>query len=109
MSDHICRQCIHYQPNDKPHSPNGQCGLLRCPVWSRRPECASKTGDMFQPRDTLGSRLRMARVAAGLSRDDVCSELELNGFTLQSWENGKREPPVHTQKMIFEFYNSKTK
>jgi DNA-binding XRE family transcriptional regulator len=108
MSAHICRQCTHYTPNDKPRSPNGKCVLLGCPVWSRRPECASKTGDMFKPLDTLGNRLRTARVAAVLSRDEVCAETGVTMKSLKNWETDTYPPPDYAQKMLLEFYKKKT-
>ena len=103
MQNHLCIQCEHYEPSD---TPNGRCKALDVPVWSRRPECASKLPgfDYFNPLDTLGNELRAAREAAGLSREEVCAELEIAMRSLQNWELGERVPPKHVVKMLMDYY-----
>ena len=106
MTPHLCIQCKHYVSSD---TPMGSCKKLLHPVWSRRPECASKVPglDLFEPLDTLGNRLRQAREDAGLSREEVEMEMDISGRSLQNWELDERTPPKHTVKMLMNFYGDK--
>lgn len=106
MTDHICLQCVHYEGSG---TPNGFCGVLSCPVWSRRPQCASKVGDLFKPLDTVGNRLRVAREAAGLSRDDVCMALDVPYRTLQNWETGQSKPYKTGITTLLAYYHEAAK
>ena len=45
------------------------------------------------PTETLGERLRRARVAAGLSVSELADELEVSRNSISRWENGHGERP----------------
>ena len=103
---HVCIQCKHYQSSG---TPNGSCSRLGLPVWSRRPQCAAAPPlDLFEPLESLGNQLRTARESTGLSRDDVCMELNISLRSLQNWETDTRKPPAHTVKMLMDYYKSKS-
>ena len=105
MQTHLCIQCTHYISSD---TPTGNCDILSKPVWSRRPQCAAPPPlDLFEPRDTLGNRLREARTSAGRSREDVCMDLEIPMRSLQNWETDERKPPAHTVKLLLGYYGNK--
>ena len=44
--------------------------------------------------DTLGKRLRAARLAKGLTQDEMADELELTKSTVSAWENDRIAPSI---------------
>jgi len=47
------------------------------------------------------------RSMTGLSRKEVCDDLEIPYRTLQDWELGNRTPPPYVIKMLISYYKSK--
>ena len=106
MKTHLCIQCKHYQSVS---TSTGTCSATGESVWSVRPECTGAAGiDLFEPLDTTGNALRTARETAGVSRDEVCMDLDVSMRSLQKWELDERKPPKHTIKMLLDYYQSKS-
>jgi len=98
----LCIQCKHYISSE---NPAGKCAVIGATVWSLRSECLSLPDrDLYEPLDTLGTRLRTARERAAKHRDEVCEDLSITKKTLQNWETDLRKPPPHTVKMLMDYY-----
>lgn len=48
------------------------------------------------------SKIKEARIAAGLSQKKMSQMLEVPVRTIQDWEGGKRQPPAYVEKLIIE-------
>lgn len=52
----------------------------------------------------IGSRLRLARERAGLSRDQVVAHINYSRSTLQQWEADATEPPISALEQLANLY-----
>jgi hypothetical protein len=88
----------------------GSCSLVGCEVWSRRVECAGLSHgggtDLFEGKDTLGNRLRAARLAAGLTQTEVAAAFYCSVKAVQTWEHDTRKVSKFVEKSLFDFYES---
>ena len=46
--------------------------------------------------------IKVARQAAGLSRETICKEIGIPPRTLQDWELGNRKPPDYVERLVIE-------
>lgn len=55
-------------------------------------------------KSEIGSRLRLAREEAGLSRDQAITQISYSRSTLQQWESGATEPPISAIEQLANLY-----
>lgn len=48
------------------------------------------------------SKIKEARMAAGLSQKEVSERFEIPLRTLSHWENGDRKPPAWAEKLLID-------
>lgn len=53
--------------------------------------------------ETLGARLRQARMDRGLRQKEVAEELGVHPDTVKNWENGRSEPTLKAVPKVLEF------
>jgi DNA-binding XRE family transcriptional regulator len=46
------------------------------------------------------SKIKEARLRAGLSRADMSKQFDIPARTLEDWESGRRKPPAYVEKLI---------
>ena len=102
--EHYCNQCKYYKVITR----TGDCEKTGANVEGNSPVCAGHK-DFFEPLDTIGNKLRMARVAAGMTREDVEADLGVSWTTVRDWENSARNPPKYVNKLMHMYYESKNK
>lgn len=58
--------------------------------------------------ETLGERLKSARLKAGLKQIQVKERTQINNKTLSGYENGVSEPDLNTLTVLADLYNVST-
>lgn len=61
-----------------------------------------------ESRRALGAYLAAARIDAGLTQDDVATELELVKQTISAWENGRNLPDALSLRRLSRLYRCST-
>lgn len=56
--------------------------------------------------DTLGARLRAARLAAGFTQDSAADHLDVHQSVVSKWELGQIRPPVDRLRSIAAAYGT---
>ena len=51
---------------------------------------------------SIDSRIKIARMHAGLSRAEMSRQFKIPIRTLENWESGTRTPPVWAEELIVE-------
>ena len=48
------------------------------------------------------SKIKEARLEAGLTQQSLAESLEIPKRTIEEWESGRRNPPAYVEKLIIE-------